>query len=467
MNLLEAMDEEALFAPWFRGGDTWLAWRSLIAALFGLPMTPAMLDVFKECTGRSVAPTVASEEGWLVTGRRGGKSRVMALIAVFLACFRSYSAYLAPGERATILVLAADKRQARTVLRYIKGMLEAVPMLRKKVTGETAWSLDLDNSVTIEIGTASFRTSRGYSFAAVICDEIAFWRNDVDAAEPDFEILDAIRPGMATIPGSVLLCASSPYARRGALWDAFKRWYGKDGEPLVWKASTRRMNPTVPQTVIDRAMERDEASARAEYGAEFRTDVEALFTREAVAAVVEPKCLERPFNSDFRYVGFVDPSGGSADSMTLAIAHAEADVAVLDLVREIRPPFSPDEVVKEFTDLLKMYRLSDVTGDRYGGEWPRERFQVHGVRYLLAEQTRSELYLAMLPAVNSRRVSLLDLPRLESQLVNLERRTSRGGRDSVDHAPGGHDDLANAVAGALAGCTAGSHFTHDLMNNVS
>ncbi|MGV8954686.1 MAG: terminase large subunit domain-containing protein, partial [Cypionkella sp.] len=329
MNLLEAMDEEALFAPWFRGRETWLAWRSLIAALFGLPMTPAMLDVFKECTGRSEAPTAASEEGWLVTGRRGGKSRVMALIAVFLACFRSYSEYLAPGERATILVLAADKRQARTVLRYIKGMMEAVPMLRKKITGETAWSLDLDNMVSIEIATASFRTSRGYSFAAVICDEIAFWRNDADAAEPDFEILDAIRPGMATIPGSVLLCASSPYARRGALWDAFKRWYGKDDKPLVWKASTRRMNPTVPQTVIDRAMERDEASARAEYGAEFRTDIEALFTREAVAAVVEPKCLERPYDSAYHYVAFVDPSGGSADSMTLAIAHAEGDLAML------------------------------------------------------------------------------------------------------------------------------------------
>jgi hypothetical protein len=35
------------------------------------------------------------------------------------------------------------------------------------------------------------------------------------------------------------------------------------------------------------------------------------------------------------------------------------------------------------------------------------------------------------------------------QLTSLERRTSRGGRDSIDHAPGSHDDIANAVAGAL------------------
>jgi hypothetical protein len=37
--------------------------------------------------------------------------------------------------------------------------------------------------------------------------------------------------------------------------------------------------------------------------------------------------------------------------------------------------------------------------------------------------------------------------KLVHQLVGLERRTSRGGRDSIDHAPGGHDDLANSVAG--------------------
>jgi hypothetical protein len=39
----------------------------------------------------------------------------------------------------------------------------------------------------------------------------------------------------------------------------------------------------------------------------------------------------------------------------------------------------------------------------------------------------------------------------------LERRTARGGKDSVDHAPGGRDDVANVVAG-LAHCAV-SRFT--------
>jgi hypothetical protein len=49
----------------------------------------------------------------------------------------------------------------------------------------------------------------------------------------------------------------------------------------------------------------------------------------------------------------------------------------------------------------------------------------------------------------ARRIDLLDSPKLLAQLVGLERRVGRGGRDSIDHAPGGHDDVANAVAGAL------------------
>jgi hypothetical protein len=150
-----------------------------------------------------------------------------------------------------------------------------------------------------------------------------------------------------------------------------------------------------------------------------------------------------------RYVAFTDPSGGSSDSYTLAIAHAERDRAVLDCVVERRPPFSPDDVTKEFSATLAAYRIKKVTGDRYGGEWPRERFRVHGVAYAIAERTKSELYLDALVLLNSGTIDLLDLPRLRSQLGALERRTARGGRDSVDHGPGAHDDIANAACGAL------------------
>jgi hypothetical protein len=210
------------------------------------------------------------------------------------------------------------------------------------------------------------------------------------------------------------------------------------------------MNPTVPEIVIKEAYENDPASAAAEYGAEFRTDVETYISREVVDAAVVPGRRELSPVSGTSYVAFTDPSGGSADSMTLAIAHAVKDgCAVLDAVRERRPPFSPDDVTVEFSALLKSYGVRKVTGDRYCGEWPSERFWAHGIEYAPSEKPKSNIYRDLLPLLNSGKTELLDLPRLVTQLTGLERRTVRGGRDSIDHAPGSHDDVANCVAGSL------------------
>jgi len=285
---------------------------------------------------------------------------------------------------------------------------------------------------------------------AALLDEVAFFPTD-DSANPDYDILDAIRPGMATIPNAMLLCASSPYARRGALWDAHRRHFGRDGDPvLVWRAPTRTMNPSVSQQVIDAAAERDPASAAAEWLAEFRSDIESFINREAVEACIAWGVRERAPMQSVRYYGFVDPSGGSADSMTLATGHREDDIVVVDALREIKPPFSPESAVAEFSELLKSYHVIKITGDRYAGEWPRERFREHGIVYEPAQKPKSDLYRDLLPAINSRKLDLLDDARLLTQLVSLERRTARGGRDSIDHAPGAHDDLANAVAGLAA-----------------
>lgn len=449
VSILDAIRDRHLFAPWFKDEATWRVWRVFLDALFALPMTAEQLVVYQRCTGRSEAPAAPAQEGWLVCGRRAGKSFNLALIAVFLACFHDWRPYLAPGERATVMVIATDRKQARVIFRYIGALLSKVPMLARLIERKTAEVFDLSNDVSIEVQTASFRSTRGYTIVAALCDEIAFWPTD-NAAEPDYEIINALRPGMATIPGAMLLCASSPYARRGALWDAHRRHYGKDGDPvLVWQADTRTMNPTVSPRLIDEAIERDPISAAAEYGAQFRSDVESFIAREAVEACVAVGVREREPVPGVSYAAFVDPSGGSADSMTLAIGHRQDGVTIIDAVRERKPPFSPEDVVAEFAALLRSYRVSRVTGDRFGGDWPRERFRQNGIMYEPATKPKSDLYRDTLAAINSRQVELLDDARLIAQIVGLERRTARGGRDSIDHPPGGHDDLCNAVAGVI------------------
>jgi hypothetical protein len=448
VNILQAIEDPAVFGTHFRTREQWQSWGVFLATLFGLGMSPANRKVFRTCTGRQRTPRGGASEAWLVIGRRGGKSFMLAVIAVFLACFRDWRPYLGPGERATVMIIAADRKQARVIIRYVKGLLQSVPMLAAIIEGETQETISLTNRVTIEIHTASFRTIRGYTVVAALCDEIAFWPTD-DSASPDVEILAALRPAMATVPGAMLLCASSPYARRGALWEAWRKHYGKDSPTLVWQAPSRTMNPTVPQSIVDEALAEDPEHARAEWLAEFRSDIAAFVAREIVEGAVDRGVHVRAPIDGVRYVAFVDPSGGASDSMTLAIAHAEKRVLTLDALLEHRPPFSPEAVVSEFAKVLKNYRISIVRGDRYGGEWPREVFARHGITYQVSDKTRSEIYLDVLPEFNSNTVALLDNPRLVAQFAGLERRTSRGGRDIIDHAPGAHDDLANACAGAL------------------
>ncbi len=390
-----------------------------------------------------------------MVGRRGGKSRVLALAATYLATFFDYSPYLAPGEVATVAVIAADRKQARSIFRFITGLLEAVPLLAPMVEDSNAEAITLNNRVVIEIHTASFRVTRGYTFAAVLADETAFWRDD-NSANPDVEIFRALRPGLSSIPTSILLNASSPYRKAGALWQTYRRHYGRDdARVLVWKGATLEMNPSLDPAIIEEAYAEDPEAASAEYGAEFRADLADFVSREIVDGCTVRGRAEMLPASGTRYVAFTDPSGGSSDSMTLAIAHAQGDTVVLDCLREAKAPFSPEAVVAEFAAVLKSYRVRSVTGDRYAGEWPRERFREHGITYEISERPKGQIYLDTLPLLNSGKVELLDNPRLAAQLASLERRTARGGRDSIDHPPGAHDDLANAAAGAMLECKAG------------
>jgi hypothetical protein len=430
------------------GGDSWAAWCVLLIAIMGEELTPDERVIFKQLTGRDHEPGAPIEEFWGIIGRRGGKSRAMSALAIYLAGLCEHPSLVA-GEKGVLLCIAPDQRQASIVFGYIVAAFEDSALLSQLITRKTADTLELSTGVSIEVRAANFRRLRGPTYIAVIGDECAFWQNDDLSNNPDSEIINAVRPGLATTGGPVIMI-TSPYAKRGEAYAAFRDHYGPNGDPLVIvaKGPSRTFNPTLKQSVVDRALKKDRAAASAEYLGEFRNDIESFVSLETVLACVSDGVRERAPVPGLTYNGFVDPSGGSQDSMTMAIAHKERDTFVIDAKREVRPPFDPSVVVEEFCLLLKNYRIKRVRGDRYAGEWPAEQFRKHGVTYEPSDKTKSEIYRDSLPLLNAKRIALLDDDRLVSQIASLERRTARGGRDSIDHAPGAHDDLCNAVLGA-------------------
>lgn len=244
MTIIEAMQDPQLFgglAP-FRDLSSWTRWFAFLEAIFALPMTDASRAIYTHHTGREAPPMAPIAEAYVAAGRRSGKTFMAALVAVYLATFRDYGPHLAPGERAMILCVATDREQAGILFRYARAFLTEVPMLAAMIQNERADSIDLTNRVTLAVATCSYRTVRGMTLAAAICDETAFWR--VDGANPDTEVLTALRPAMATIPNPLLLCISTPYARSGTLYEAFRQHHGDDmSDVLTWKARTDEMNP--------------------------------------------------------------------------------------------------------------------------------------------------------------------------------------------------------------------------------
>jgi hypothetical protein len=344
-------------------GDSWRTWRIILIATMGEPLTDDELITFTAVTGRAEAPTAPCEELIGIIGRRGGKSRAVAVLAVYFATLVDYSDALTTGERGLLLCVAPDLKQSAVVHQYIAGILEDSEALRPLLDRSTQSVLHLTSGIDIETRSASFRRLRGVTLVAGICDEACFWHADEQSANRDTEILQAIRPALATT-GGLLAIISTPYARRGATWEAFSRDYGPQGDPaiLVAAGSSRTFNPSLKQRVVDRAYERDPVAAAAEYGGEWRSDIAAFITRDAINACVDIGVGERPYCKGFTYNAFTDPSGGSKDSFALVISHVEGDRAVTDLIREERPPFSPESVVEEFCATLPLKYRSTSRG---------------------------------------------------------------------------------------------------------
>jgi hypothetical protein len=446
-------------------GDSWDAWRIVLIAVMGERLTPQERDVWRELTGgRDREPGTMAEETWCLIGRRSGKTKAAATAAVWLAALNEHRG-LAAGERATLPLLSATTWQAQRAFNFIRGIFADAPALSALIESETADTIRLSNRVDIECRPASFRTIRGATAVAFIADEVSFWWSDEAARNPDSQILAAARPSLATL-GGPLICVSSPYGKRGESWSAYKRDFDPHGDAkvVVINASSRRMNPLLSEAVVARAYEPDAQSAKAEFGGSFRDDVAGFLDLALVEAAVDRGVMVRPPRQGVAYRAATDPSGGAHDSFVTAICHDEGDVAVLDCLIEVRPPFNPSAATHEMAEALKSYDLTRTVGDRYSAGWVVEAFAKEGVAYEHSERDRSEGYLDALPLFTSGRVRLLDNPRLVSQFASLERRSTPVGRDKVDHGPGGRDDCCNAAALALS--EGGSLSIYNLMDWV-
>ena len=215
---------------------------------------------------------------------------------------------------------------------------------------------------------------------------------------------------------------------------------------------------------------RDPVSYDAAFGSNFRDATADFIPIKSVMGCVTKGITIREYDEKFKYHAFVDPSsGGGKDSFTLAIGHIEKGPRLppcakkdsegetidqtwlsVDYVLEIKPPFSPDAAAGTVYTDCRRYRTLDVTGDRWATGYVKESFRRAGLRYRVSGKDKSAIYGIALSVIMAGRAVLPDDPVLIRQLIGLERHTSRGGKDTIDHSRQSHDDVANAVCGLLA-----------------
>lgn len=450
LSLIEAINDPNLFASHFRG-SSWRPWKIVLKAALGHALTPKELTFFKSIAGGRKPPKRRVRELWCIVGRRGGKDSVASLIVAHAAALFDEKGKLRPGERPACLCLASDREQAQIVKGYTRAYFEESALLAPMVASETRQGFALTNGVDVIIATNSFRAVRGRTILAAVLDECAFYRSE-DSATPDIETYRAIMPGMTTIPDAILIAISSPYRRSGLLYEKYRDYFGKNSDNiLVIQASSETMNPTIDKTMVAARYEEDPFAAAAEYGGQFRNDIDSFVSRDLIESCVENGVSVRPYRPGLQYFGFCDTATGTGqDSFVLAVAHRDGERAVLDLLHEIPPRFNWQNAVAEVCALLREYHISTVEGDKFAAGITVDDFlKPHGITYRYTKFVRSEIYLECLPLLTSGRACLLDNKRLVAQLSQLERKTASSGKDSIDHPKNSHDDVANAACGAL------------------
>jgi Terminase large subunit, ATPase domain len=440
-----ALTDQKLLGAALDDPTPWRTWLSVLRAAFGLPLTTDQQAIFNQVAGERTPPKKRVREFWCLIGRRGGKSTMAAALAVYQAAFVKHN--LARGETGFVLVLAASRDQARVVFDHARAFLQSSPVLRQEIESVTRNEIRLKNGIVIATHANSFRSIRGRTLVAVILDEIALWRDETSAI-PDLEVYRAVLPALMTTKG-MLIGISTPYRRTGLLHQKHRDFFGKvSDDVLVVQGPSLIFNPTLTSDEVTRAVAADPEGATSEWQATFRSDLAAFFDDATIEAAIDrDRPLELPPRAGHRYFAFCDPSGGRHDAFTIAVAHREGELTVIDCVRHVRPPFDPHELVRDYASLVREYRITDIRGDRYSAEWVVTAFKDAGVRYRPADKNKSELYLEALPLFTRGAIAIPDHAPLLRELRLLERATHKGGRDSVDHPRNGSDDLANALCG--------------------
>jgi hypothetical protein len=423
--------------------------------VLGLTLYPKQAAILDEWDERRPAESVES------LGRRSGKTLMAGARAVHNAVVEDYTGLLRPGERRYIVCVATTQDQARIALRTIGGLFGASSRLASLVASETADEILLKNNVVIRALPCSARAGRGLPVSMVILDELAHFTTTEEGNAAGSRVYAALAPSVAQFgdKGHVI-AISTPYAKQGAFWDLFQlAMSGQHPSMMAVQAPTWEVNPTIPQEWLDRQRAKDPDLYRVEYGAEFTAAIAGYLDGAAVWACVSVGVRERAPVEGQRYSFGIDPAY-VGDRFALVGATRIGDRISVDVVRTWRgtrtQPVQHSAVLGEIKGLSDVYNRAGLHTDQFAAEPIRQGLSALGCSVTYApwtNESKAAAFSALKQAINTGEIVLPDDAELVRELGALEIRQTAGGKPKIGAPSGGHDDIATALAAAVAALT--------------
>jgi len=421
----------------------------ILRAFYGLDMIQEQLELFKTIAGgREYVPGTPYSEALLCLGARSGKSFLASIIALYEATRIKWRSYLRKKESGYIVIISPRLDTSRFIIqRNAAQMILNSPLVKLLESEPTANEIHFKNHMRILSIPSTSVAGRGLPIAGLIFDEIGWFPGEGYVKE-DEVIYNSLKPRMAQFgaDGKTILI-STPQAKQGMFWEWFNDGFSVPGR-LTAQAPSWVMNPTIEQDFLDKERERDVDNFNREYAAEFCERTET-FLSEAIITPAVKLFADTLENSRFKYSMGIDFSGLSGrDKTGVCVSHRLGDVVILDAVRSMDST-SHAEVIGEIMRLAGKYHIGHVYIDKYGAGWTKQALQSKGLTVGIRE-TLPMLYSNLKRLLITGKIELQEHRDLLSALKSVRAFYGRNNSLSIQHerGPGGHGDLADAVATA-------------------
>lgn len=432
------------------------------------------VQLFELMTGKQYSyPIPKKTKVDLICGRRSGKSTITAALTILLAIINNYKPFLKKHPYATVLVLSHSKEFSEEVLDLIRNFIYNSDILTRlldktktRKDRQTAFNMRVPfldegmpsySNVTLRVGAANKKTVRGKATCVLICDEIAFWNLDENAADKDEDIIRAARPALAQFKEyGYLFKLSSPSIKQGILYKEYLQSQKNElpDDYVVFKAPTWIWNSFIEEKVFQDEYKLDPVGFNAEYRAEFVDAISNFIMPEYVDACILKKVthLLPDKKEDILYEAAID-AAFKGDRFTFTIVGSVRNrirqYILLKWQGSKSKPLKAHDIAEQIRKVCKDYDVRQIYADQYAFQPLSEIFAQYDL--ILKEKTftntlKKQIFFNLKKLIHNKQIDLLDDSVLISETKQLQIEQTASGTIRIGHPVGGHDDSVSVLA---------------------